>query len=54
MALHGLARAILDICWFGGGVTALAASAATLQAIALGAIYLANTAILHLWLTTST
>jgi hypothetical protein len=53
VALHGPARAILEICWFGGGVAVLAASAATLPAIVLAAVYLANTAILHLWLTTS-
>ena len=52
LALHGPGRAILEICWFGGGVAALAASAATLPAIALAAVYLADTAILQLWLTT--
>lgn len=54
LALHGPGRAILEICWFGGGVAALAAAAATLPAIVLAAAYLANTAILHLWLTAST
>jgi hypothetical protein len=34
-------------------VAALAASAATLPAIVLAAVYLTDTAILHLWLTTS-
>jgi hypothetical protein len=44
-------RAILEICWFGGGVAALAAGAATLPAIVLSAAYLPTP---HLWLTANT
>jgi hypothetical protein len=48
VALNGLARAIFEVCWFGAGVAALAASAAMLPAILLAAVYLGNTLILHL------
>ena len=52
-APHTAPAAILEICWFGGGVAAPRLRSHH-PAIALATAYLANTAILHLWLTSST
>ncbi|GII28480.1 YrdB family protein [Planotetraspora mira] len=46
--LHDLARAALEICWYGGGAAALAASRGRRPAIVFVALYLVSTVIQHL------
>ncbi|GAA4587860.1 hypothetical protein GCM10023194_38020 [Planotetraspora phitsanulokensis] len=46
--LHGLARVALEICWYGGGAAALAASRGRRAASVFVALYLLSTAVQHL------
>jgi hypothetical protein len=46
--LHGLARAVLEICWYGGGAATLAASRGRRAAAAFIALYLLSIAVQHL------
>lgn len=47
--LHGYSRALLEILWFGGGATALAAAGRTAPAAIFAAIYLINAALRLYW-----
>ena len=47
--LRGTVRAAFEVAWFGAGVVLLAAAGAAIAAPVLALVYLANTALLHLW-----
>jgi hypothetical protein len=48
--LHGPVRAAFEIAWFAAGVALLAVAGAVIAAAVLALVYLANTALLRLWL----
>jgi hypothetical protein len=48
--LRGVPRAAFEVAWFGAGVVLLAAAGAGIVAAVLALVYLANTALLRLWL----
>jgi hypothetical protein len=43
--LHGIARGVFEVAWFGGGALALVASGLTTAGLAFGAVYLADAAL---------
>jgi hypothetical protein len=45
---HGLGRALLEICWFGAGAAAIAASIGRRGAVVFVAVYLVSVAIQNL------
>ncbi len=47
--VRGLARAGLEVAWFGAGTAALAAAGLVLPAIVFACLYLVNAALRRLW-----
>lgn len=49
MGLHGFARVVFEIVWFGLGVVALAAAGRTVPAIVFGVLLVLNKVLVQIW-----
>ncbi|WP_405140087.1 YrdB family protein [Sphaerisporangium sp. NBC_01403] len=47
--LHGLARAVLEIAWFGGGVAAAAAAGLITTSVVFAALFVVNAILRIVW-----